>query len=372
MAAGVAVLVGVPLLVAARPVPPSDLSTTALLSRIRAARDVPHTGRVEAVGRVGLPADSALATVAGLLGGTTRLRVWWDGRDRWRTATLRTTGETDLVHEPGATTRWVYESRRVTISPDVSVRLPTAVDALPAELARRVLAGARPDELSRLPSVRVAGRTAVGLRLTPADPEASVRQVDVWADAATGVPLRVDLLGATGPPAFSTAYTAFDPGRPDADVLTFRPPADATLHLDRTVDLASGADLYSSRRAPEDGLVGLPVRVSGRHAVGVYGRGPTLLLALPLRRGDARDLRAQLMRRPGARCTPDGRLTTSGPLAAMVTAPDSFFTPWLLLGTVTEETVLAAARALRTEGGLIVFDPDGDRFPLVRLDERCP
>ena len=57
------------------------------------------------------------------------------------------------------------------------VRLPDTADLLPNELARRVLEGARPGELSRLPAQRVAGHDALGLRLTPANPQSSIGHV---------------------------------------------------------------------------------------------------------------------------------------------------------------------------------------------------
>ena len=43
-------------------------------------------------------------------------------------ATLRPTGETDLVHEGGRSVRWVYESKRATLVPAVPVRLPEITD----------------------------------------------------------------------------------------------------------------------------------------------------------------------------------------------------------------------------------------------------
>ncbi len=51
------------------------------------------------------------------------------------------------------------------------------------------------DELSRLPARRVAGRSAAGLRLVPADPASTIARVDVWADEASGLPLRVEVYG---------------------------------------------------------------------------------------------------------------------------------------------------------------------------------
>ena len=68
----------------------------------------------------------------------------------------------------------VYETQRVTRVPDLPVRLPRHEDLLPPLLAERVLDGARPDELGRLPTRRVAGRLAVGIRLTPGSAQSTI------------------------------------------------------------------------------------------------------------------------------------------------------------------------------------------------------
>ncbi len=146
------------------PGPPSPRPTCC--ERLRTSRSEPFTGYAETAGNVALPANDALSGLTKLLGDTNRVRVWWRDPDTWRTSTLRTTGETDLLHRGDRTLRWVYESKNVTVYPDVPVRLPTTVDLLPHELARRTLDGARPSELERLPARRVAGRDALGLRLT--------------------------------------------------------------------------------------------------------------------------------------------------------------------------------------------------------------
>ena len=83
------------------------------------------------------------------------------------------------------------------------VRLPDDADLAPPALARRLLAGARPAELRRLPSRRVAGRSA-GAAPAPGEPTTTIERVDVWADTATGLPLRVEAYGAGARPAPSS------------------------------------------------------------------------------------------------------------------------------------------------------------------------
>lgn len=344
-------MLAVPLLVHARPVTGSDVTAAELLDRVRQSRTVPFTGYAETAGAVSLPAEESLSSVARILGDTSSVRIWWSGPDSWRTATLRPTGETGHWHREGRMVRWVYESKRVTISPDVPVRLPISVDVLPHVLADRVLAGARPEELSRIGVARVAGRDTDGLRLTPSAPQSSIDHVDVWVDRGTGVPLEVEVVGdGEVGVALSTSMLDVSFAAPTREELAFTPPPDATLHFDEALDLAAAADRYADRTVP-DALAGLPARAEGVRSVGVYGRGPTLLLAVPLRDSDAERLRDELAERPGAVCVPEGWVVTTGPLQLMVTAPASAGS-WLVSGTVTQEAAVTAAGELVT--GLLV------------------
>jgi outer membrane lipoprotein-sorting protein len=342
---GVLLLVAVPLLLHARPAPASEISASALLARIEQSDVVPFSGYAQSVGRVSLPSEEALSSVAKLLGGTSSVRVWWAGPGEWRTATLRPTGETGHWHHDGRLVRWVYESKRVTVSPDVPVRLPISVDVLPNVLAGRILEDARPEELSRIGSARIAGRTAYGLRLTPADAQSSIGHADVWADSATGVPLRVELTASEdGSVALSSSMleVSFEP--PADEVLRFMSPPDAEVSFDDTVDLAAAADRYAERDIPAT-LAGLPARAAGVRSVGVYGRGPTLLLALPLRDSDAEQFRDELSKRPGAECLEEGWVVGTGPLQLLVTSPSEGGS-WLVAGTVTRDAATDAASEL--------------------------
>lgn len=341
VAVGVLLLLGTPFAVRALPARDADLTAVEVVQRVRASSDLPYTGLVTSRGGVELPQDDSLSSVAKLLGRDGTLRVWWADSRTWRVASLRPTGETDHLHAGGLTTRWVYESKNVTVFPDVPVRLPHGMDLLPPVLGRRVLEGARPEELARLGAERVAGRSALGVRLTPADPQSSVGSVDVWADRETGVPLRVELRGRTGPVVLASRFTDFEQRRPEDGTLSFTPPPEARVRFDSTADLASAADRYADRVVPET-LAGLPGRVDGVDSVGVYGRGPTLLLALPVRARDARALRGELRERPGSECVDEGDLVSTGPVSMLLTRR-RFGEDWLLAGTVTPAALRTAA-----------------------------
>jgi len=343
---GVLLLVATPVLLRAVPASDADVTAVALLHRIERSRARAFSGYVETTGTVALPDNPELSSLGDLLGGPNRMRVWWRDPTSWRVDTLRTTGETDLVHEGRQTWRWEYESKEAALLPDVAVRLPNASDLLPTELARRSLSGARPGELRRIPPARVAGRDALGLRLVPADRASSIGRVDVYADARTGLPLRVDLFGrGSARPALGTAFDDVSLHRPDEEVLAFTPPDDSSLRFDRAVDLAAAADRFAYR-VPPTRLAGLPARSAPRGSVGVYGRGPTVLLAVPLWRRTAERICHDLEGRPGVVELDQGLLVAASPLALLLSRPEPSGTAWLLAGTVTRAALARAADEL--------------------------
>jgi len=347
VAVGVLLLIALPFVVRARPVPDQRISAAALLAHIRTSRDLSYSGLSESAGTLALPANDALSGLTDLLSGTNRVRVWWRDPGLWRTATLRPTGETDLVHGQGQTVRWVYESKQVTVVPDVPVRLPNTADLLPPELARRVLSGARTSELHRIPAQRVAGHVALGLRLVPADRQAAIGRVDVYADQRSGVPLRVELFaGHSTTPVVASHFVDFRPGPPDPSALRFRIPPDADVRYDDIVDLAAAADRFASR-IPPGSLAGLAARGPQRGSVGVYGRGPTVLLAIPLGSRTADRVRQELDGRPGVRPLDQGLLVSAAPLQLLLGQPERNGTSWLLAGAVTRRALTDAADQLQ-------------------------
>jgi hypothetical protein len=174
-----AAFVAAPLLMSARPATPSDISATELAGRVRQSAGVGWSGYVEASGTLQVPDNESFATLAQILGEKTQLRVWWRNGGDWRVDRIRATGETDLFRQQGYTVRWVFESQTATFSPVSKIRLPDASDLLPPTLARGLMQGARNDELSRLPTRRVAGIEAPGLRLTPDEPATTVAHIDI-------------------------------------------------------------------------------------------------------------------------------------------------------------------------------------------------
>jgi hypothetical protein len=177
-----------------------------------------------------------------------------------------------------------------------------------------------------------------------------VGRVDVYADRASGIPLSVDVYArGSRTTSLSSHFADLTLGRPAASALRFSPPDDARVRFDEVVDLAAAADRFANRRPPRT-LVGLPARRAGGGAftgsVGVYGRGPTVLLAVPLWSRTADRVRRDLGTRPGVVQIEQGTLLAAPPLRLLLGAPEPNRTSWLLIGTVTRATLVKAADEL--------------------------
>jgi hypothetical protein len=339
---GTAVLVGVPLAVRAWPAQDSGISATALLARVEAGQDHPYSGYVDSLGTLQLPAADRFTDVGQLFGERTRMRVWWRSADEWRVDKLLTTGEQDLVHNAQGTTRWRYEQGDAVLSRDPAIRLPRTADLVPPVVARLMLDDVEGSEVRRLPARRVAGIDAPGLRLVPAAPQSSIGHVDLWADPASGVVLRVEVVAkGADRPAFTTAFEEFDPATPPPTRTAFEPPPGADFRFDEVLDIADAANQYAPILAPKT-VAGLAKSGRTDGAVGVYGSGVTRLLAVPLRGQEAGPLREQLLTTLGVRTVDRGTLVNVGPLGVLLTGRDDEG-GWLIAGTVTAETLERAA-----------------------------
>ena len=336
-----------PLLINARPARTSQTSVVTLAERVQGSRGIAWSGFVESSGTLDVPDSESFANLAELLGETNKLRVWWRNEQDWRVDRIRSTGEADLFRQGEYSIRWVFESETATISPVSKIRLPDASDLLPPTLGRSMLQGARDTELSSLPPRRVAGIDAAGLRLVPAQAGTSVRQVDVWVDPQSGLPLQVELYGANEQgPVLSTVLRELKVGTPPDGTTRFAQAAGVKLEYQDSVDVAAAANAFAPADLPAS-LGGLSSR-SGEDpsAVGIYGRGPTTLIALPLRREVAGPLRRRLRESATAQETDLGTVSRVGPVGLLVTPYRRDGSRFLLAGTVTPEVLTRAASDL--------------------------
>jgi hypothetical protein len=290
---GVVLLASLPAVIAAWPAPRVAVDAARLRDLVLGSGDRPYQGYVDTQGRLDVPDLPVVGDVLALAGGATRIRAWYAGPRSWRVAVLTTTGERDIYRSPDGTFVWDFERNLIGFTPgDLPVRLPWAADVVPPELARRILQAVGPgDAVTSIPSRRVAGVTAAGLRITPADPQTTVAAVDIWADPDTGLPLRVQLTGKGATvPVLVTEFLDVAQTVPDAEVLRPGVPDTAGLSVASGEEVASAVGQVAPVRLPSS-LVGRPaVRQT---AIGVvpgiaaYGKGLStfVVLALPGRVG---------------------------------------------------------------------------------------
>jgi hypothetical protein len=285
VACGVALLCGLPSIIAARPVPDSSLSAVALRARILASAGVAYQGYSESSVSLGLPNLPDLGQVSTLLDGITDQYTWYLSAGRWRADIITAAGENDTYQTSQGTYLWDYSSNLLTqIVGTQPFRLPRAADLLPPALARRLLSYASPaDHISRLPSQRIAGVDAAGLRLLPADRVTTVGEIDVWADPANGLPVEVTVTGrGATQPVLVTRFLD----------LNERPPALATV----TPAPAPGVGVTTTRLPDVSGTLKglgplLPSHLAGMSRVAspggladiaAYGTGFSRFAVLPL------------------------------------------------------------------------------------------
>lgn len=303
------VLGGLPALARARPAPAdSTVSAAQLIASIRGSSAVAFSGYAESHGTLAIPDISQLGSLPSLLGDTTKIRTWWQTPTQWRVDVVDTLGETDTYDFPSGSWVWDSQRRRATIIDGTPpVRVPRAADLLPSTLGRR-LAGSPDVRATRIPPHRVAGRSALGLRLTPTGPS-TVAYADVWADRDSGLPLQVQVVPtANGRPALSTAFLTVSLHAPGATVTSFTPPPDAAVTEVSATDLQGLLGHLRPLSAPSS-LAGLPAAqpVPGLGGVATYGGGLSTVAVVSLADGDSDHLadtlrgRATTLRLPGAR-----------------------------------------------------------------------
>ncbi|MBA3338221.1 MAG: transcriptional regulator [Geodermatophilaceae bacterium] len=345
----VTVLVATPIVISVLPAAETDISAAELLQKVQDSSQVSYSGYAQSIGGVVLPINEQLPKLVELFADRTTTRVWWRGPEDWRVDTVDLTGETG-VHRSGPTTwTWEYEANHATLTPVPELRTPRPDDLLPSELGRRLLSEADADEVTRLPAERVAGVDAQGLRLSPREPQSNVNRVDIWADPETGLALRVAVYGeGAAEPAVSTSFLDIDYQRPSPEITVFSPPPGARVQVDDVADIVAAVDRFADS-VPPARLAGLDRReqADGLGSVGDYGRGVTVLVALPLWREFAEPLRRQLVEAPTADlANPLGTTVTVGPFSVLLTDGGGGVS-YLLTGTVDLGTLERAARDLR-------------------------
>ncbi|GAA1944039.1 hypothetical protein GCM10009797_41300 [Nocardioides hwasunensis] len=341
LAAGL--LVVAPLVGRWLPAGEADVGPTELLEQTRAAVDEPWSGTVETEGTLQLPDADRFGGVAALFGERTTLRAWWRDPEHWRVDRLLTTGETDIRRNGDTTLEWSFERAEATYSRDPAIRLPRPADLVPPVLAERLLRGVSDADVSPLPTRRLAGESAAGLRVRPPSDLSSIGRVDIWTGQDSHLPLLVEVY-ATGQatPSFTSSLTDVSTEPPTDDVLAFEPTARTDVSVDDVLDIADAANQYAPVRPPAT-AAGLDLGPASDGAVGVYGEGTAQLIAIPLRDREADALRTQMAITPGVEQDTERTVVSVGPLGVLLTGGDGDG-GWLLAGTLTRDALERAGR----------------------------
>ena len=214
-------------------------SASQLLADVQRARVDGLSGTVAQTSALGLPSlpqtggpdNGAATSPLALLTGSHTLRVWYAGPNRVRLAVLDTLGESDLVRN--GTSLWTWSSRdrtathrTVPLSPAQPRSLTSRSPLTPQQAADAALTALTPStQVSVSSNAVVAGRPAYELVLRPRDAATLVGSVRIAVDGATHIPTRVQVFArGSATPAFSVAFTSFDPTTPSPSVFDFTPP----------------------------------------------------------------------------------------------------------------------------------------------------
>ena len=232
-----------------------------VLALVASSRVTALSGTVDETSDLGLPSlpsgagapastSTGLAADLTLLTGNNSLRIYVDGPKKVRVQDLESLAERDLIRN--GTDVWVYDSQNNSVqhatlpaankhflhpggsTPNVSTPAPTTnpADLTPEGLATKLIAQLQPTSTVTVSpdAVRVAGRAAYQLVLTPRATDTLLGSVSVAVDAQTGLPLRVQL-DARGQktPALSIGFSSLDLSTPAASLFDFTPPAGAKV-----------------------------------------------------------------------------------------------------------------------------------------------
>ena len=356
-------LCALPVIASARPVSAPAVTAAALRARILASSGMSYAGYAESDATFGLPSLSGLSDVTSLLNGVTKMRVWQASADSWRVDVLSDVGERDTYQAPRSTYIWDSGSQLLTrIVGQPGIRLPRAADLLPPALASRLLREAGTSaRMTVLPPQRVAGRTASGLRVVPADPASTIGQIDIWADVATGLALKVEILGrGARHPALETQFFQVSSWKPDRGILTPQRGPGTGFTTTAAKSLEGALNNLDPELLP-DTLAGRPMNlIPALLPIGIYGNGLSTFAVLTLRGSTGLHLLNEASAAGGTTVQiPDGtEVAASAPLITVVLVhPDAaadrhyYGDTYLLAGLADSQVLEQAAEELASRPG---------------------
>jgi hypothetical protein len=357
-------LCALPVIASALPVDVPRFTATQLRARILSSASESYAGYAESNAAFGLPSLSGLESVTALLDGVTKMRVWQATPDRWRVDVLSDAGEDDTYQNGNIEYLWNSDAQLLSLvlpgrspvfpaglfSPS-SIRLPRAADLVPPALALRLLrlagAGAR---YSIIPPVRVAGQSAAGLRVIPADPASTVGSIDIWAQPSTGLPLMVEVFGrGSASPALLTQFFAVGQWHPAASVLTPARGPGTGFTVTNAGNLSGALNNLTPESVPGTLAGRKRVPTAGFNTIGLYGGGLATFTVLNIGGSSGFNLMQGAQAAGGHTYNLSNGtavLISASLLNAVIAQPDHSGATFLIAGTVNARLLLAAAITL--------------------------
>jgi len=137
--------------------------------------------------------------------------------------------------------------------------------------------------ISRLPSQRVAGVDAAGLRLSPDDPKTTIDAVDIWADPASGLPVEVDIIGpGSSQPVLVTRFLELSQSRPSLAAVTPDPAPGVGRTTTQLPDISGVLNRFGPALPGQIAGMNRVPAPSGLDDVAAYGSGFSRFAVLPL------------------------------------------------------------------------------------------
>jgi outer membrane lipoprotein-sorting protein len=197
------------------------------------------SGTIVETARLGLPDLPGMAggtSLQSLVTGSHTARVWYGPDKKARVSLVGDLAETDVVRNGDDVWLWSSTTNKATHytvkeGAGATNAAPPAAVTDPATAAAKALAAVDPTtKVSVDGTGYVADRPVYQLTLQPRDTRSLIGSVRIAVDAATSVPLRLQVFarGATEP-AFETGFTEVQFQQPEASVFRFTPPKGATV-----------------------------------------------------------------------------------------------------------------------------------------------
>jgi hypothetical protein len=340
----IALVAALPAIVGAVPVSARNIPVATLLAQVKASGNIPYTGLASSSGALDIPDFGFGTDVTQLLSNTNRLRVWWATPTNYRVDRVTAFAESDVYVTGNQLWTWDSDHRvAVLYGGKPETPLPGPQDALPPNLARRLLELAKPADLHPAKARRIAGRTVLAMTWRPNDSDSTIDWVQVWVDQDTGLPLSVAVHAKGGGRAFSSSFLDVHFAAPDPSALRFDPHLDPTATKDTTE--SQGPDAQPAPyRLPSKFIAGLPLRSQPNPLVATVGKGASIVAVVPIDPSTAAALRGQVDS-PGHPPIKgdfgEGSLIQTPLLTGLIF--DTSSVGYMLLGTVTRDQIEAMA-----------------------------